>query len=325
MALNKQVWVKQILEGFYPNNSFLKKVLDYSEFVENDILHIASAGIDPEVLINNTTYPIAVVGREDSDNTAELDKFETKNTIVRRPDAIEYSYNKLESVIRQHRSTLQSAVSKKAIHAFAPLNDTNDTPVIETTGAATKGRKRITFEDILNLKERFDNAMIPLADRYIVLHPKHINDLLLEDIKLFKSLTDINDGEPAKFAGFGFYQFPFMPEYVEVDGSLRKVPFGQSVDNSFFASVAFYAKEVMKADGELYMYATYDDPQERGTIVGFDKRFIALPIRGKGIGAIVSTPAEPYPSNGGTEVENEDTGNQEGETSGGNTPNSGGN
>ena len=55
-----------------------------------------------------------------------------------------------------------------------------------------------------------------------------------------------------------------------------------------FASVAFYADEVFKADGEMYMYATYDDPKERATIVGFDKRSIVLPIRSKGIGAIVS-------------------------------------
>ena len=44
----------------------------------------------------------------------------------------------------------------------------------------------------------------------------------------------------------------------------------------------------MKADGEIYMYVNHDDPKERGTIVGFDKRFIAVPMRNKGIGAIVS-------------------------------------
>lgn len=291
MALNKQIWTKQILEGFYPDGSFLKKVLDYSEFVENDILHIASAGIDPQVLINNTTYPIAVVGREDSDNTAELDKFETENTIVRRPDAIEYSYDKLESVIRQHRATLQASVAKKAAHAFAPSSDTQDTPVIATTGAAVNGRKRMTFADLLTLKERFDDALIPLSDRYIILHPKHVTDLLLEDIKLFKDLTNIKDGEPFRFAGFGCYQFPYMPTYQVVGGAFEKIAFGETPSDCF-ASVAFYAKEVMKADGEIYMYATYDDPKERGTIVGFDKRFIALPIRGKGVGAIVSATAD---------------------------------
>jgi hypothetical protein len=44
----------------------------------------------------------------------------------------------------------------------------------------------------------------------------------------------------------------------------------------------------MKADGDVKMYVRYDDPEERATLVGFDKRFIAVPIRNRGIGAIVS-------------------------------------
>lgn len=42
----------------------------------------------------------------------------------------------------------------------------------------------------------------------------------------------------------------------------------------------------MKTDGDIHMYAIENDPRERAAIVGFDKRFVALPIRGKGIGAI---------------------------------------
>lgn len=48
----------------------------------------------------------------------------------------------------------------------------------------------------------------------------------------------------------------------------------------------------MMADGSLYMYITRDDPKERGTIVGFDKRFIAMPLRNKGIASIISAPVE---------------------------------
>lgn len=287
MSLNKQVWVSQIKNGFYPDRSFLEKVLDYSGFVENDSLHFASAGIDPKVLVNNTTYPIKIVGREDEDQEIILDKFETENTIVRRPDAIEYSYDKLESVIKQHRSVLQASTAKKAIHAFAPDSDTNDTPLVLTTGAASGTRKRMTFEDLLTLKERFDNALVPLEERYIVLHPKHVTDLLMEDIKTFKELTDFKNGEPNRFAGFGIYEFPFMPTFNISGKTATKVKFGFS-NTEHFASVAFCKDEVMKADGEIYMYSRVDDPEERATIVGFDKRFIALPIRGKGIGAIVS-------------------------------------
>lgn len=290
MALNKQVWINQIKEGFYPDRSFLSKVIDLTGDVNNDILHFPSAGIDPNVLINNTTYPIAIVGREDQDNEIPLDKFETENTLVRRPDAIEYSYDKLESVIRQHRSTLQASTARKAIHAYAPSEDTNDTPLVLTTGATVGGRKRMTFDDLLTLKERFDNALIPLEDRYIVLHPSHVSDLLREDVKLFKELTDIKDGEPIRFAGFGCFHFPFMPTYQASGGNYEKVAFADQQTQQF-ASVAFYKHEVMKADGEIYMYARYDDPEERGTIVGFDKRFIAMPIRNKGIGAIISATA----------------------------------
>ena len=290
MALNKQIWIGQIMEGFYPSDDFLSKVTDFSQFVEYDALHIASAGVDPKVLVNNSTYPIKVVGREDADQFIQLDKFETENTIVRRPDAIEYSYEKLESVIRQHRSTLRTSVASKAIHAYAPTANTKDTPLVMTTGATANGRKRMTFEDLLRLKEMFDDALIPLENRYIVLHPRHVTDLLLEDLKMFKDLTEIQNGEPHKFAGFGVYQFPYMPTYQINGETANKVGF-DAEKTANFASVAFCASEVMKSDGDIYMYSREDDPEERGTIVGFDKRFIALPIRGKGIGAIVSATA----------------------------------
>ena len=186
MALNKEVWINQLKENFYPESGFLNFVLDFSGEVENNKIHIASAGIDPKVLVNNTTYPIKIVGREDEDNELELDTFETENTIVRRPEAIEYSYNKLESVVRQHRSTLQKSVAIKAAHSIAPNEDGEFTPLVLTTGAVDGNRKRLTFADILTLKERFDTAEIPLEKRYLVLHPKHVSDLLLEDLKLFR-------------------------------------------------------------------------------------------------------------------------------------------
>lgn len=289
MALNKEVWVAQIKEGFYPKGNFLEKSIDFSQFVDNNKIHIPSAGINPDVLINNNTYPIAIVERDDDDNAIPLDKFETVNTLIRRPEAIEYSYDKLESVIKQHRSTLLKSVSTKAAHAYAPLQDTANTPVIMTTGdTSDNGRKMITFYDILTMKERFDAAGIPLEDRYMILHPKHVTDLLRSDIKIFKELTDLKDGEPFKFAGFGMYQFAFMPHYELKSGALKKVAFSAVPTQNRFASVAFQRDEVMRADGEIHMYSRVDDPEERATIVGFDKRFIALPIRGLGVGSIVT-------------------------------------
>lgn len=287
--LHTEVWIRQVLEGFYPDSSFLKYARDLSKLVDNDKINLAEAGIDPKVLVNNTTYPITVVQRVDAPISIELDKFETENTLVRRPEVIEYSYDQLESVIRGHRAALQSKTAEKAAHAFAPTEDSEYTPVIKTTGEDDLNkRKRLSYEDIVELKNRYDMAEIPQEGRFLTLAPQHVSDLILQDVKLFKDITNLKDGKPFNFAGFNMLQFSRMPKYELSGGILKKVAYGTATASKSFCSFAFQKDEVMKSDGQLYMYVTRDDPKERGTIVGFDKRFIAVPLRNKGIGAIVS-------------------------------------
>ncbi len=290
-GLKKEVWVKQLMEKFYPETSFLNYARDFSGLVENDIINMVEAGVDPNVLINNTTYPIKTVQRIDKPIQVELDQFETENTLVRRPEVIEYSYDQLESVILGHRNTLRSKTAQKAAHAYAPQKESDYTPVVGTTGDVFGKRKRLSISDILALKERFDDVDIPQDGRYLVLNPKHVSDLIMFDVKAFKNILDIREGEPQRFAGFNILQTSITPKYNA--STFEKVAFGaESSETDTFCSFAFHCDEVMKADGQIYMYARIDDPEERGTIVGFDKRFIATPIRNKAIGAIVSTITE---------------------------------
>lgn len=288
--LQKEIWVNQIKENFYPNSSFLNYAKDFSGLVENHAINMAEAGVDPKVLINNTTYPIKIVQRVDKPIRVELDLFETENTLVRRPEVIQYSYDQLESVLMGHRNILRARTAEKAAHAFAPSEDSEFTPVIQTTGETVGTRKRLTIEDILLLKERFDDVCIPLENRYLVLNPKHVSDLILFDTKAFKDITDIVNGQPKRIAGFSVLQTSITPKYNIAD--MTKKPFTEeALETDTFCSFSFQADEVMKADGEIYIYTKEDDPGERGTIVGFDKRFIAVPIRNKGLGAIVSAKA----------------------------------
>lgn len=283
-TLEKEIWVNQLMENFYPDSSFLKYARDFSALVDYNAINMAEAGADPKVLVNNTTYPIKITQRVDKPLRIELDKFETENTLVRRPEAIEYSYDQLESVLMGHRNTLRAKTAMKAAHAYAPQEDSTYTPVIQTTGAAVSGRKRLQIDDILLLKERYDNAMIPLEGRYLVLNPSHVTDLILFDAKNLGNLTDLQNRKPKRFAGFNILQTASTPKY---NSSLQKIAFDGEEEGNF-CSFSFHSDEVMKADGDVFMYARENDPAERGTIVGFDKRFIALPIRNKGVGAIVS-------------------------------------
>lgn len=288
-GLRKEVWIKQLMNKYYPDSSFLKYTKDFSPLVENDAINMTEAGVDPNVLINNTTYPIPTSIRIDSPIRIELDLFETENTLVRSPEVIEYSYDQLENVLMGHRNTLRSTTAEKAAHAFAPYEDTLKTPVILTSGTALAdgSRLRLTMSDILLMKERYDNIDIPLEDRYLVLHPKHISDLILEDLKAFKDITDIVNGQPKRFAGFNILQFS-RPATYNLTTKQKKAFGAVAGANDTFCSFVFHKEEVMKADGAVKMYRRDNDPEERGTIVGFDKRFIAVPIRNQAIGAILS-------------------------------------
>jgi len=286
-GLNKEVWISQILEKFYPASSFLRYVKDMSVLVENDKINLAQAGVDPTVLVDNNAYPIPSTTRTDSPISLELRKLETENTIIRRPDEIEHSYDKVESVIYGHRMALQTKSLELAAYAYAPVQDSADTPVVAVTGEnnSTTGKKRIRIEDILTLKRRFDNKDVPFEERYLVLHPSHVEDLILLDTKVFKDITDFKNGQPLRFAGFNLLQCRRNAFYR---AGLKMAFNPATLATDDFCSFAFHSAEVMKADGELYMYETVDDPKERGTIIGFDKRFLALPLRNKAIGAIIS-------------------------------------
>lgn len=288
-TLNKQVWISQIMENFYPDASFLNYAKDMTEFVENDKINLADCGFDPDVYINNTTYPIPIVQRTDTPLSLELDLYETENTLVRSPEAVELAYDKLESVIYGHRNILRAKSGQKAAHAYAPNANTENTPILVTTGEDNgEGYKRLTPEDILKLKKKYDLLDIPFEKRYLVLDPNHVEDLILYDLKAFKDITDFVNGQPNRFAGFNILQYTKTPRYNF--STKVKIPFGAIEDvNTTFGSFSFSSEEVMKADGSVNMYERINDPELRATVVGFDKRFLALPIRNKALGAIIAT------------------------------------
>lgn len=287
--LQKQVWLAQLMNNFYPQTSFLNFARDFSAFVDNDKLNMTEVGVDPDVLINNNTYPIDVKERTDRNISIELDLYETENTLVREPEAVELAYDKLESVIYGHRQALVLKSAMKAAHAFTPQKNSDNTPVITTTGEDNgDGFKRLLPVDILKLKRKFDDLDINIEGRNLVLHPAHLEDLILYDLKSFKDITEWKEGLPSKFAGFNILQFSKMPVFNST--TIEKVSFGaeKAPATDTYCSFAFSSDEVMKADGEPKMYMSEHDPKERATIIGFDKRFVALPIRNKGIGAIVT-------------------------------------
>lgn len=285
-----EVWtgelVKQLRGGM--TASWLDGVSDYSAAVNNEVVHLVDVGGDPDVLINNTTYPIAAQELEDGDIALGLDKFQTKKTAVSDDQLFAISYDKMGSVIERHGDAITIAKFKKAAHALAPNSNTAKTPVVPTSGEDDNGRKKCTRKDIIALKRKLDALQIPTAGRRLVLCSDHVNDLLEDDQKFRDQYYNYTTGKIANMYGFEVYEFENCP-YFTKEGT--KVPFKNPPSGTDHqASFCFYTKRVFRAQGSTKMYYrdAQTNPDYQQNEVNFRHYYIVLPKKMEAIGAIYS-------------------------------------
>lgn len=257
-------------------------------FVEYNTINLAEAGVDPNVLVNNTTYPVPFAPRTDNPIALPLDTYDTEGTVVRNIEEVESAYDKMASVARGHRNALRTKTAEKAAHAYAPAGNSTFTPVVSSTGDAFGGLNKATLDDVFNLGHQFDLKDMP-EERILVLHPTHYLHLKQEDAKLFKSFIE-NRKQGFDLLGFKTYIYSKTPRYNKNTGA--KIAFGAAPSgNDTISSVAFLKDEVMRCEGTVDMFARLKDPEQKGDIINFQMRFLALPLRNKGLGALYSSVA----------------------------------
>lgn len=269
-------------------------IKSFDQYVDNDVIHLVHVGVDPTVLINNTTYPLQIETLEDADKAVSLDKFQTRPTVITDDELYALSYDKIASVIERHREALDETKYAKAIHALAPEQHGTKTPVILTTGApaADGTRKTITRSDIIAMKKAFDDMRVPLNGRVLVLCNDHVNDLLESDQKFADQYYNYTSGKISNMYGFEVYEYNECPFYDTT--TKKKVAYGASTEGKQHASVAFYAPRMMKANGttKTYMSEAKTDPQNQQNLINFRTYSLCLPMKDECIGAIVSDAAE---------------------------------
>ena len=277
----KEVWTGEMvkaLRGFL-EGTWLDGVPDNSSLVNNDVIHLVEVGVDPDVLVNNTTYPIPIQNLNDADITISLDKFQTKATPITDDELYAISYDKISRVKEGHSNAINDAKFAKAAHALCANSNTTKTPVLTTSGErdAETGRMKLTPADLVAMKRALDNLKVPVDNRRLVLCPDHVNDLLGAD-QNFKEQYNINRGEGtlARMYGFDIYTFGNNPYYT-TSGEKKAVGATGST-GEFQCSFAFYTKRVFKATGSTKMYwsAAETDPEHQRNLVNFRHYFICM-------------------------------------------------
>lgn len=277
----KEIWTGELVKALRGllAGTWLDGVPDSSSLVNNDIIHLVDVGVDPEVLINNTTYPIPLQALEDSDIAIELDKFQTKVTPITDDELYAISYDKMSRVKESHSNAINDAKFAKAAHALCPSANTKKTPVLVTTGErdAATGRLRLTPGDLVRMKAELDALHVPADKRRLVLCSDHVNDLLMADQK-FKEQYNINqtDGRIGRLYGFDIYEYGNTPVYTAAG---KKKAVGAAAEaGEFPCSFAFYVPRVFKATGSTKMYYSEagTDPEYQRNKINFRHYFICM-------------------------------------------------
>jgi hypothetical protein len=281
---------RMLIANFRWDENWTGRISNKSNWVNQDAIRLNQMGADPAVLINNNTYPIPVDSRTDASTVISLFKYDTENTVVTDDEIYALPYDKNGSVQQQHRLTLEETIRVHGLHSLAPQANTDNTPILETTGPTIGSRKRLVYADLVKGGTLLDKLKVPRAGRCIVLTSDHKSDLLLEDKGLQNQMHNHSNGMIASnYAGFDLYSDIENPKYAPVATVETKIAYGAATAGRE-ASVVFHAAAASKAMGSVKVYSRDSkiDPENRESVMGARMWAIMIPTRAKGQAAILS-------------------------------------
>ncbi|OUD28833.1 phage major capsid protein [Flavobacterium psychrophilum] len=257
------------------------------EASEMNVIHIPRTNFNPNVLVNNTAYPIALQAYTDDEVVVTLDKYVTEVTTLSDDKIIGASYNVIDPATNGHVRAINAKKFKKAIHAIAPTSDTASTPVIVCTGDVVNGLPTLRYEDLVALKERLDLDEVSAEGRRLVLSTTHYNNLLLDRKNFGDKLVNYNTGMPAPvIASFELFQYAGNPSFTSA--GVKKAFGAVKAAGDRQASVAFWTGAIAKKTGmtKQYFADAKLSPTTQSNQLNYRHYFIAVPFEAKGVAAI---------------------------------------
>lgn len=276
MAIQKEIWLRAIIEGLFADNSFASKAVNDDQWVnQGKKVHIPNAGAPSSVSKNRSTVPATVAKRTDVDVEYTLDEFTTDPILIPHAETVELSYNKRESVISQDRLQLIETACQNLLYKWAPSSTnfvrTTGDAVAAHTDKATGNRKKLTKADIKNLMVKFNKDNLPQTGRYLLLDAEMYAELLeslteTDQLGFFKA-ADVQKGIVGQIYGFNVMQRSQVLRYATAGTLSEFSAEGAATDNA--AGLAWHEGCVSRALGEVKMFDSNDDPLYYGDIYSF--------------------------------------------------------
>lgn len=212
MPINIQVWARELAKKLFPDNSITNNAKNDDKYATASKVTLPQAGANPDVLVNNTSYPLTPVQRTDTILEYPVDTLETVPHIITGLEELSLSYDKRADILASHVASLNTKSAVYCIHKWSPAATITDR-VLRTTGAArpaiVKGasgdRKMIELAQIIEAAALLDDADVPEDGRILFLPARMKNDLLkIADVRKKETfgIETLPSGIVARIMGF---------------------------------------------------------------------------------------------------------------------------
>jgi hypothetical protein len=297
MALQQEIWVQDIQENLFPQNPFMERATDHSMFLQNLTVHLPQAGSNPTLYKNNTSLPLSINQRTDSDFTYNINNYKAEPRLITNLEELQISYNKRASVMMNYYKTIGYGVANNTLYAWAPsgasrIARTSGTAVTTALApSATGSRNAITLQDIANLRSILDKDNVPQDGRILIIPSDIYNNQLLQinNIQAFYAYNKdtLQTGVVGKIFGFDVYVRPSVVVYdssavikaINDDGTPTTPATGDNL-----AVLAYHPDFVSKALGQINVYANENRAEYFDSIFSAEVQHGASPLRSTYIG-----------------------------------------
>lgn len=301
MAVQKENWVKYIMDNLFKDNEFLQKCYREDDAVLNGtVVHIPQAGAKPIVRKNRSTLPGVAVQRTDTDVTYPLDWYTTDPSVITDAEKAEVSYDKMGSVIGEHVETINDTISDDILYKWAPtlaaqiLRTTGTADAVALANGATGTRKALKAESLRAAQAQMNKAGISKADRFALV-PEDMMTQLMGDTTLTGSqiqlLLDAKEGKVVKLFGFELMTRVHAGVYDNTGTPVPKDPTAATATTDNLSVLCWQKNAIALALGTVDFYENKKDALFYGDVYSAGVRCGGRKRRnlGEGVVSIVQT------------------------------------
>lgn len=270
MPLEKQAWVAGIKENPIHDTSFVNASTDMSEYVENNILHLAEAGVDPLAYVDyfkaDGEAELPIVDIKDIPNEVPLSTISTEATRHRSLEEIELNYKRRESIIARHKKSISQRIGKIAANIWCADTNNDFNKVLDL------GSNSI-IDAIVDARAQFMN-WDKSEELNICLSPEHWAQIKKEDNRLFKDLMAMKDKNYVDFKVWSYSQNPIFT----ASGTKKPIGAAQEATDTK-SSFMWVSNEVFRSFGDLTPFLEESKARIQADLLSYGQRALVGNIR----------------------------------------------